>query len=78
MNPPSAGKYEYWTNEAKVASFDEFVAGATETKGSWWPNWVEWLREHDGEYAPATGARMPGEGELRAIEDAPGRYVKAS
>ncbi|HEY7810717.1 MAG TPA: class I poly(R)-hydroxyalkanoic acid synthase, partial [Allosphingosinicella sp.] len=38
VNPPEAGKYQYWTNEAKVSTLEEFVAGATETKGSWWPD----------------------------------------
>jgi polyhydroxyalkanoate synthase len=26
---------------------------------------------------PAEGARIPGKGRLKAIEDAPGRYVKS-
>ena len=41
VNPPEAGKYQYWTNEKKVATLEEFIAGATETKGSWWPDWIE-------------------------------------
>ncbi|KQT34650.1 poly(R)-hydroxyalkanoic acid synthase [Sphingomonas sp. Leaf412] len=77
VNPPAAGKYQYWTNEGAPASLDEFVAGATETKGSWWPDWIEWLRAHGARTVAATGARIPGEGALPGIEDAPGRYVKA-
>jgi polyhydroxyalkanoate synthase len=76
VNPPAAGKYQYWTNEDKVDSLDEFIAGATETKGSWWPDWATWLRAFDAEQVEASGARVPGEGNLKAIEDAPGRYVK--
>jgi polyhydroxyalkanoate synthase len=77
VNPPSAQKYQYWTNDAKVESLDEFVAGATETKGSWWPDWHRWIEERDAERVEATGARQPGEGALAALGDAPGEYVRA-
>jgi polyhydroxyalkanoate synthase len=76
VNPPSAGKYQYWRNDAPgVASLEDFVAGAREVKGSWWPDWIEWLRGIDNEEVPATGARIPGEGKLRALGPAPGEYV---
>ncbi len=29
---------------AAVSTLEEFVAGATEHKGSWWPDWIEWLK----------------------------------
>ena len=76
VNPPAAGKYQYWTNDAPVASLDEFVAGAHETKGSWWPHWLAWLRGFGDERVPAAGARVPGGGRLAPIEDAPGSYVR--
>ena len=76
VNPPAAGKYQYWTNDAAPASFDDFVAGATETKGSWWPDWIAWLHGFGGGTVAATGARIPGGGTLPAIEDAPGTYVR--
>ncbi len=76
VNPPAQHKYQYWTNDGETKSFTAFVAGATETKGSWWPNWLEWLATHDNSKVAATGARIPGKGHLKAIEDAPGRYVK--
>ena len=44
VNPPEAGKYQYWTNETKADTLDQFIAGATETKGSWWPDWIDWIR----------------------------------
>jgi polyhydroxyalkanoate synthase len=77
VNPPEAQKYQYWTNEKKVATLDEFVAGATEHKGSWWPDWRAWIETQAGGKVPAKGARVPGKGKLKAIEDAPGSYVKA-
>jgi polyhydroxyalkanoate synthase len=77
VNPPEAGKYQYWTNEAKAETLEQFVAGATETKGSWWPDWNRWIRSISGEEVLAAGVRMPGKGRLKAIEDAPGSYVRA-
>ena len=78
VNPPAAGKYQYWTNDADPApaTLDEFVAGATEHKGSWWPDWAAWLCGLDGATVKADGARVPGKGKRKAIEDAPGRYVR--
>ncbi|MFM7029211.1 MAG: PHA/PHB synthase family protein [Chakrabartia sp.] len=77
VNPPAAQKYQYWTNDAKgLSSLAEFVAGATETKGSWWPYWLGWLKDQDAKTVKAKGARIPGGGKLPALEDAPGSYVK--
>jgi len=77
VNPPAAGKYQYWTNEAKAETLDEFLAGARETRGSWWPDWIEWIAALAPRRVAAKGARIPGGGKLPAIEDAPGRYVRA-
>jgi polyhydroxyalkanoate synthase len=77
VNPPSAGKYQYWTNDAQVETLAEFIEGATEVKGSWWPDWAAWLATIDPDKVVAEAARIPGEGALPAIEDAPGSYVRA-
>jgi polyhydroxyalkanoate synthase len=76
VNPPSSGKYQYWTNDAPVHSLEAFVAGAKETKGSWWPDWRAWIESHSSETVPAKGARIAGKGKRKALEDAPGRYVR--
>jgi polyhydroxyalkanoate synthase subunit PhaC len=76
VNPPAAMKYQYWTNDGDAASLEDFVAGATETKGSWWPDWRGWLNALDSSTVVADGARVPGAGALSALEDAPGSYVK--
>jgi polyhydroxyalkanoate synthase len=78
VNPPEAQKYQYWTNDAKVSTLDEFIAGATETKGSWWPDWISWIGAQREKKVPAKGARVPGKGKLKAIEDAPGTYVRGA
>ena len=76
VNPPSAGKYQYWVNDQPCGTLDSFIDGATEHKGSWWPDWIEWLKKQAPKTVEAKGARIPGKGKLKAIEDAPGRYVK--
>ncbi|MBA3838392.1 MAG: class I poly(R)-hydroxyalkanoic acid synthase, partial [Zymomonas sp.] len=76
VNPPAAGKYQYWTNPVPAGTLADFVAGAVETKGSWWPDWIEWVRAHGDAMVPAKGARVPGKGKLKSVCDAPGDYVK--
>jgi polyhydroxyalkanoate synthase subunit PhaC len=76
VNPPSAKKYQYWTNDAAARTLDDFVAGATETKGSWWPDWRDWLTALDDKKVAVKKARVPGKGRLDAIADAPGDYVR--
>ena len=79
VNAPAANKYGYWTNDktpsvSKPQTPDAWLAGATEHAGSWWTDWDSWLRPQSGDDVPA---RKPGDGKLKVIEDAPGRYVKA-
>jgi polyhydroxyalkanoate synthase len=74
INPPSLGKYQYWTNDAVgAATVSEWMKGAQEHKGSWWPDWHAWLRNIDAEEVPA---REAGSAALPPIEDAPGSYVR--
>lgn len=77
INPPSSNKYQYWTNDTQSPSYDAFLHTAVEHKGSWWPDWFQWLKPHLGADIPAIGTRIPGQHpEYPAIENAPGRYVK--
>ena len=74
VNPPDKRKYQYWTGEKpRGADLDRWLANATEHPGSWWANWIEWIKAQAGEMVPA---REPGGGKLTPIEDAPGSYVK--
>jgi polyhydroxyalkanoate synthase len=73
VNPPAAEKYCYWTNDKTPAEPDKWLEGAEQTPGSWWVDWGKWLGERSGKMVPA---RKPGGGKLKAIEDAPGSYVK--
>jgi len=77
VNPPAAEKYQYWANDKPAGTLEEFIGGAEEHKGSWWPDWLKWIEKQDPKKVKASGSRIPGKGKLKAIEDAPGTYVKA-
>ena len=77
--PPKPGKppkRSHWIAKgaALPAEADTWLAGATEHPGSWWPDWSAWLASHAGADKPAPKA--PGNRKYKAIEPAPGRYVK--
>jgi polyhydroxyalkanoate synthase len=73
INPPAAGKYCYWTNDALPPTPEAWEAAATRHDGSWWTDWQRWIdARNGGERVPA---RIPGAGKLRILEDAPGSYV---
>lgn len=74
INPPGKPKYQYWTGEKPSGSnVEDWLKKAKEHPGSWWPDWLEWLKTQDPEMVPA---RKIGGGKLKPIEDAPGSYVK--
>ena len=74
INPPSGGKYQFWTNDnIKDVSLADWIKGAQEHKGSWWPDWRAWLQSIDAEQVPA---RAVGSETMPPIEDAPGSYVR--
>jgi len=75
INPPAKGKRSHWTNSKLPAKADEWMKTATEHPGSWWPVWAGWLKGHGGKLVNAPKA--PGSARFKAIEPAPGRYVKA-
>ncbi|MCW8834880.1 MAG: class I poly(R)-hydroxyalkanoic acid synthase [Rhodospirillales bacterium] len=74
VNPPAAKKYCHWTNDKLPPTPEEWEAGAKQHEGSWWPDWKKWVSKHTGK--KDTKPRIPGDGGLKAIEDAPGSYVK--
>jgi polyhydroxyalkanoate synthase len=75
INPPDKNKYQYWTGpKPRSADIDGWLAKAKEHPGSWWPDWLAWITKQSPTEVPA---RVPGDGALKPIEDAPGSYVKA-
>jgi polyhydroxyalkanoate synthase len=75
INPPAKGKRSFWTNDRLPAKAEDWLTGATEHPGSWWPTWSGWLKPHGGKLVSAPKA--PGSAQFKPIEPAPGRYVKA-
>ncbi|NKB37530.1 MAG: class I poly(R)-hydroxyalkanoic acid synthase [Gammaproteobacteria bacterium] len=73
VNPPAANKYGYLTGGKPNTDADSWHEKAKAHEGSWWKDWDKWIKKHAGEKVQA---RQPGEGSLKAIEDAPGSYVK--
>jgi polyhydroxyalkanoate synthase len=73
INPPAANRHGYWTNAEAPADPEAWLASAENKPGSWWPEWQAWLAADD-----KVEPRIPGEGgKLKAIEAAPGSYVRA-
>ncbi len=72
VNPPAAQKYMHWLNDKHPETFEEWLTGAVEHPGSWWPHWAQWLKQRSGHLiAP----RDPAKGKLKPLMDAPGSYV---
>ena len=87
INAPVKNKRSYWTNDKFgkketdkfPATQAEWQASSKEHPGSWWTDWSAWLAGHGGKQiaAPKTYGGGAGKSKLKAIEPAPGRYVKA-
>ena len=78
INPPAANKRSHWLREDGQfpKNVQDWIGGATEKPGSWWTDWSAWLASHSGKQVAAPKAYGKA-GKYKAIEPAPGRYVKA-
>ena len=83
INAPVKNKRSFWTNDKIKDKFPatqaEWQASSKENPGSWWTDWSAWLAGNGGKQIPAPKAYGSGsaKGKFKAIEPAPGRYVKA-
>ena len=76
INPPAKNKRSHWirSDNALPQTLEDWVAGADEFAGSWWTDWVQWLKGHAGKQIAAP--KRYGKGtKFKEIEAAPGRYV---
>ncbi|AWN75329.1 class I poly(R)-hydroxyalkanoic acid synthase [Legionella anisa] len=72
INAPDAKKYGYKVNHHVPAHAEQWLEQATEHPGSWWPEWLKWLKTHSGKLIPAPDLnQLP----LKPLMDAPGSYV---
>ena len=74
VNPAAKNRRSFWSGEGRPQSAEDWLAGATERKGSWWPHWIEWLNQFGG--GERAARRKLGSRKYRPVEPAPGRYVK--
>ena len=72
VNPPAGGKYSHWTNAKNPKDPEAWLRNAVEQPGSWWPEWYKWVARKSG---AKVAARVPGDGKLKVLENAPGSYV---
>ena len=77
INPPAKNKRSHWTREDGELpdTLESWLEGAQEHKGSWWTDWSNWLQAHAGKQIAAPKTYGKG-AKFKAIEPAPGRYVK--
>ncbi len=72
VNAPQNNKYCYWTSDDTPGLPEDWMEGAKEQAGSWWPHWNKWLINHnDGQKTTARSVK-------NSLEPAPGRYVRMS
>ena len=72
INPPAKMKRSHWAGESSATSPDEWFAAAEEHQGSWWEDWVAWLKPQCG---PMLAPRPTSTREFPKLADAPGTYV---
>ena len=73
VNPPASQKASFQTGPANPADPAEFLAAATTTAGSWWPDYSSWLADRSGGRKPRP--RNLGRKGYPVLYAAPGTYV---
>ena len=73
VNPPGNPKSSFQVMDDVTPGAEEWHKAAPTVKGSWWPDYAEWLRDRSGTEKQAP-TRL-GSDELRPLEDAPGTYI---
>jgi polyhydroxyalkanoate synthase len=75
INPPARNKRSHWLNDELGPDPQNWLEGAQENSGSWWPDWDAWMKRHSDGITSAPNQQ--GNAHHNSIEPAPGRYVKA-
>lgn len=74
INPPAKNKRHYWVNADLPENADDWLAAAKDIRGSWWPDYTEWLAPFGGKQIPAS--KVFGNAKYKKGVAAPGTYVK--
>jgi len=73
INPPASSKRKFFTNSSTPESAEDWLQGADEHAGSWWPFWSEWLNAQSDDHTAAPTEF--GNGDHPELCPAPGKYV---
>lgn len=73
INPPHQNKYGYWTHVYCPKNPETYLSSANFTQGSWWNNWIKWLKKYSGKKQSIESLDIK---KYKIIEKAPGSYVK--
>ena len=73
VNAPSSNKYGYYTNHDYPQQADDWIKTAKQHAGSWWPEWLLWLKEYTG--SSVLAAPLFANLQMPVLRDAPGIYV---
>ena len=69
INHPDANKYQHWVNDDLPGSPSQWLTGAEEEPGSWWPSWWDWLKPLSGDKVDAVSPKD------HKLGNAPGQYA---
>ncbi|HEY3020612.1 MAG TPA: alpha/beta fold hydrolase [Solirubrobacteraceae bacterium] len=76
INPPAPeSRASHRVSDERPADEGEWLDQAATRRGSWWPDYVEWLGERSGDLKPAK--KTLGSRKYKATAKAPGSYVHA-
>jgi polyhydroxyalkanoate synthase subunit PhaC len=76
LNQPGLPRSWYQTAHVKTADPHQWAAEAPRQRGSWWPQWSGWIKDHSGR--TVTAPASTGNADYPALYAAPGRYVHQS
>ncbi len=74
INPPARNRRSHWVNDNLNCDAENWLEGANEKPGSWWPDWDGWMKRHASGTVHAP--KELGNTTYPLIEPAPGRYVR--
>ena len=73
INPPGNPKANFRVRPARETSAGKWLEKAAPQEGSWWPDWLAWIRKRSGALVASPAAL--GSLDYRPLCDAPGQYV---
>ena len=74
INPAVRNRRSFWVNPLLGSEADHWLAQATESAGSWWPDYARWLARFGGGQVAARS--QAGNATYKPLGPAPGEYVK--